>query len=191
MNTLDIKPLIDEITYWKGKFNKGNLDDIFYELSFFKIYIKFEQFLISSFIHYAIGGASFNNYYPKRKLQFTSFSHLEGITIYESKKYLVEKPESINQLSKHIFDGDDNPFESMFSDARFNDALGPMRILRNFIAHGSQESLQKYCKLCNENTFIEPFQYLLKKNKTTGISNYTNYVQLIETHCSLIYNYNK
>ena len=39
MNTLDIKPLIDEITYWKGKFNKGNLDDIFYELSFFKIYI--------------------------------------------------------------------------------------------------------------------------------------------------------
>ena len=56
-------------------------------------------------------------------------------SICKSKKYLVEKPESINQLSKHIFDGDDNPFESMFSDARFNDALGPMRILRNFIAH--------------------------------------------------------
>ncbi|MFW2566454.1 hypothetical protein ACN5O4_07680 [Aliarcobacter butzleri] len=133
---MDLKILTDEINYWNNIFASNHSQDIFYELSFFKIFVKFEQFMISAFIHYATGGKSNTNYKPIRKLEFESLSHLEGVFIIESKKYLIEKPESIEQLSKHIFKEDENPFEMIFNDSQFNDNIKSMRSIRNYIAHG-------------------------------------------------------
>lgn len=188
---MDITLLDNEINYWNNIFQTKK-EDIFFELSFFKIFVQFEQFMISSFIHYATGNKSNKNYIPDRKLKFNSLPHLEGVLVIESKRYLIEKPESIEQLSKHIFKDDDNPFEKIFNDSIFSDNIVNMRIIRNYIAHGGDESLKKYKKtICNNQQFIKPFEYLLKKKKNSSQTNYDLFISLIQTHCHIIFDYKK
>jgi len=189
---MDLTVLTDEIDYWDNIFQSSTSEDVFYELSFFKIFVKFEQFMIAAFIHYATGGNSNTNYQPQRKLEFSSLPHLEGVFIIESKKYLIEKPESIEQLAKHIFKDDDNPFETIFNDSRFNDNIGYMRTIRNHIAHGSDESLKKYNRqICNNSNYIEPHQYLLTKRRGNALTNYSLFIEILKVHTQIIYNYIK
>lgn len=189
---MDLKILTEEIDYWQNIFKSSNSQDVFYELSFFKIFVKFEQFMISAFIHYATGGISSTNYKPARKLEFESLSHLEGVFIIESKKYLIEKPESIEQLAKHIFKENENPFESIFNDSQFNDNINYMRSIRNYIAHGSEESLKRYTKLINiNNSYNEPYQYLMAKRKGNGSTNYSFFIQILTIHTKKIFDYTK
>lgn len=188
---MNLEELNIEIELWKSIF-KEEVNDIFYEIAFFKIFVKFEKFMIAAFIHYATGGKSENGYIPERQLKFNSLSHLEGVFIIESKKYLIEKPESINQLSKHIFCDMDNPFEAIFNDSLFSDNIIYMRIIRNFVAHGSDESLRKYIKvICNDQNFFSPSVYLLKNRKGQRVKNYTFFVDLLKVHSELIFKYTK
>lgn len=181
--------LVDEITYWNTFFS-NNQQDRLYELAFFKIFIKFEQFMINAFIHYATGESSNTGFFPERKLKFQSLSHLEGVFIIESKKYLIEKSESIEKLSNHIFEDNHNPFSKTFLDPQYNDNFNYMRTIRNYIAHGSEESLKRYQRDISSKMWIEPYEYLLKKRKNMSCTNYTLFLQILSTHSDLVYNYN-
>lgn len=188
---MDINELEDEIEYWNNLINKHSENDL-YEIAFFKIFVKFEQFIINMFINYTLGESNIKGFIPERKLEFSSLSHLEGVFIIESKKYLIEKPESINQLGKHIFKENNNPFETLFRDPQYMDNIVTMRTIRNYTAHGSDESIKKYRKIiCNNGELITPSIFLLKRRNNGRETNYSFYIKLFKGHANIIYNYEK
>lgn len=55
-----------------------------------------------------------------------------------------------------------------------------MKTLRDYIAHESDTSRNRFIKcLLNNKTFISPNEFLLKKKKTLNISNYTHYTNIM------------
>ena len=149
---------------------------LLYEASFFKIYVKFEQFISNIFKNYCIGIPSSKAYCPERKLNFIDEEHLRAI-LKGDKKY-IDYIKKIETLSPHIFIN--NPFNIIFSVAENNSIFDEMIALRNYIAHESSESKQKYIKTCLGNgEFIEPGQFLTKINRRTSTSYYTIYVNKI------------
>ncbi len=140
-----------------------------YEASFFKIYVKFEVYLANIFENYCVGIKSDNGYCPQRKLAFTDKEHLRAIL--KGDKQYVEYIKKIESLSKHIFV--DNPFNVIFDVADNLTIMNQMMALRNYIAHESGEARLKYIRTCLGNgQFVEPSEYLIKKNKRTSKSNY-------------------
>ena len=147
-----------------------------YEASFFKIYVKFEVYLSNIFENYCVGIESNKRYCPQRKLAFTDKEHLRAIL--KGDKQYVDYIKKIESLSKHIFV--DNPFNIIFDVADNSTIMNQMIALRNYIAHESGESKVKYIKTCLGNgQFIEPFEYLIKKNRRTSKSNYTIFIEKI------------
>lgn len=149
---------------------------ILYEVSFFKIYVKFEVYLSDIFENYCVGIASDQGYCPQRKLAFADKEHLRAIL--RGDKQYVDYIKKIEALSKHIFF--DNPFNAIFEVADNLTLMNQMITLRNYIAHESGEAKRKYIKTCLGNgQFIEPAVYLIKKNRRTSKSNYTIFVEKI------------
>lgn len=147
-----------------------------YEASFFKIYVKFEVYLSYIFENYCVGIESNKGYCPQRKLAFTDKEHLRAIL--KGDKQYVEYIKRIEALSKHIFV--DNPFNIIFDVADNLTMMNQMMTLRNYIAHESGESRVKYIKTCLGNgQFIEPSEYLIKKNRRASKSNYTIFIEKI------------
>lgn len=147
-----------------------------YEASFFKIYVKFEVYLSNIFENYCVGIESNTRYCPQRKLAFTDKEHLRAVL--KGDKQYVEYIKKIESLSKHIFV--DNPFNIIFDVADNSTIMNQMMALRNYIAHESGESKVKYIKTCLGNgQFIEPCEYLIKKNRRTSKSNYTIFIEKI------------
>lgn len=149
---------------------------ILYEASFFKIYVKFEVFLSDVFENYCVGIKSDKEYCPERKLKFEDKEHLRAVL--RGDRQYIEYIKKIESLSKYIFV--DNPFNVLFDVADNLTLMNQMIALRNYIAHESGESRVKYIKTCLGNgQFIEPYEYLLKRNRATSKSNYTIYVDKI------------
>lgn len=151
--------------------------------------------MIEAFIHYATGGKSHADYKPQRKLNFESLSQLQAVMVSsEAKKYIIEKSTAIRTLSKHIFEDNDNPFEKLFSDSTYSDHNINMRTIRNYIAHRSEEALLQYKKkICGgiDQPLIKPYEYLLQKPRNTSKTRYTIYIELLEIHTEIIFNYLK
>ncbi|BDF05476.1 hypothetical protein [[Clostridium] hylemonae] len=144
-----------------------------YEASFFKIYVKFQAYLSNVFENYCVGIASGQGYCPQRKLAFTDKEHLRAIL--KGDKQYVEYIKKIEALSKHIFI--DNPFNIIFDVTDNLTVMNQMMALRNYIAHESGESKTKYIKTCLGNgQFVEPAEYLIKKNRRLSKSNYTIFI---------------
>lgn len=170
------KDLIDEIEKWSQTLsNKSNTD--LYELAFFKTFIKFEKFLSDTFENYSIGLQSEHGYCPERKLCFIDIDHLYNIIKKDNKSYLNQY-ECIKKYSHYIFQ--DNPFEIITTDANYSTYLNNMKILRDYIAHESPSARNRLISgLLNNRTFISPNEFLLKKNKSLNISNYTHYTNIM------------
>lgn len=181
MNNTD---LIEEITKWNEiLITKSNKD--LYELAFFKIFIKFEKFLSDVFENYSVGNQSDFGYCPERILCFIDIDHLYKILKKDNKSY-INHYESIKNLSNCIFQ--DNPFEILTTDANYSTDINNMKILRDYIAHESSSSRNKFIKsLLNNKNFIPPNEFLLKKKKVLNISNYTHYTNIMtQISCYLI-----
>lgn len=168
--------LIEEITKWNEILTTKSNKDL-YELAFFKIFIKFEKFLSDAFENYSIGIQSDYGYCPERILCFIDIEHLNKI-IKKDNKSFVNHYESIKNLSNCIFQ--DNPFDILTTDANYYSDINNMKILRDYIAHESDSSKNKYIKsLLNSKSFVSPNDFLLKKKKVLNISNYTHYTNVM------------
>ncbi|MBC1247360.1 hypothetical protein [Listeria booriae] len=171
--------ILNEIDKW-DKLLKSNND--FLEIAFFKIFVKFENFIVEMILQYASGEASSENYLPIRRLDFDDPEHLKN-TI--DTKYL-DVSDKTKSLVDQIFDNN-NPFSFFFDcqEATFFDSL---RSVRNYIAHESRESKEKYRKKALFNkAHIEPNAYLSKRYKAEDItSNYTKFIELVKSYSELI-----
>lgn len=171
MENDELKQYIDECNQ-----NLSPALPILYEVSFFKIYVKFEVYLSNVFENYCVGIESNLGYCPQRKLMFIDKEHLRAIL--RGDKQYVDYIKKIEALSKHIFW--DNPFNIIFDVADNSTLMNQMITLRNYIAHESGEAKVKYIKTCLGNgAFIEPSMYLTRKNRRTSKSNYTIFVEKI------------
>jgi hypothetical protein len=166
----------NEVEYW-NRILSNNDNPKLLELAFFKIYIKFEKFVSDLFIHYSTGQLNSLNFCPDRILEFRDDTHLNNVLGTKNKNY-INYYESITDLSEHIFVN--NPFEIITTDANFSNEFVNMKLLRNYIAHESSTSKNKYVKtILNNRDFIEPHEFLIKKRNGTNKSNYTIYIEAI------------
>lgn len=174
--------VIDEIDFWDSQLSKlGDSNNKMYELAFFKIFVKFELFLTQLFINYSVGKSSSKGYVPQRRLEFIDEKHLEGI-LRTSKSSFIDYSEKIQSLSKHIFQDKNDPFSLVFSDSNFSTYYNKMKYIRNYIAHESNESKQKYHKsvIMDTNSFIEPYVFLSNIDKKHSKTNYSFYISIIK-----------
>ena len=184
MNNQD---LIDEINKWNIIFSSDvAIDSSLYELSFFKIFIKFEKFLSTCFENYAIGVTSTYGYCPTRRLNFDDLPHLNKV-IKKDNSSFVNHFEVIKNISDCLFV--DNPFEIIKTDPTFTTILGEMKIIRDYIAHESTSARNKYIStILNNGAFIEPHQHLLNIKRGTRLSFYSYYINSIKTISDFIIN---
>lgn len=143
----------------------------------FSTYTVSETLPSDAFENYSIGLQSDYGYCPDRILNFIDVDHLYKIIKKENKSY-INHYESIKNLSNCIFQ--DNPFEILTTDANYSTDINNMKTLRDYIAHESDTSRNRFIKcLLNCKTFISPNEFLLKKKKTLNISNYTHYINIM------------
>ena len=178
--------LNSEIDYWIEKLANQNKDDELYlrmvEMAFFKIFVKFEDLLTFKFKKYCIGTGN-GEYIPERKLNFTDISHLEGVL--KSGRTSYVDLSKIQEVSKHIFEKD--PFGLIFNT--FHEELSKMKYIRNYIAHESEESKNKYCRYVlevDESRFISPGNFLIKIPRGRETSNFDFFINEIRKQREII-----
>jgi hypothetical protein len=74
----------------------------------------------------------------------------------------------------------------------YSSCLSQMKIVRNYLAHGSQESKEKYMKsvlnMPNNTRFMEPGEFLLTKTTKANKTVYSQYIDCIEEIYNLLRN---
>lgn len=168
--------LVIEIENWKQLLKKNSNSELI-ELAFFKIFIKYEKFISDIFIHYSIGEKSNFNYCPVRKLNFSDETHLNKI-IQKPNTSFINHFDTVLKLSEHIFI--DNPFEILTRDANYSSEVGKMKIIRDYIAHESSHSKNKFEKSVTNNAILKPHEFLSKTNPRLSISYYSQYLKIME-----------
>jgi hypothetical protein len=165
----------EEIEKWKSKIDLG--EEILYEIAFFKIFVKFEQSLANLFIKYSTEGKSLDGLVLKRRLEFEDEKHFNDFLKNPNSSY-IDYLEKVSYMPKLIFEDNFNIFDLALNDSEFSQTYTKMITLRNYIAHESKESKQKYIK-CNlsNNNFIEPYEYLKKVVRNRQKSNYSIFVE--------------
>lgn len=199
---MDNSLVIDEINKWKqiitsyeeiavtsesdNSTTEGYIKEIIV-IAFFKIYVKFEVFITDLFVHYSLGGNSSIGYSPERKLQFNTREQLESIL--KGKSSFIDYIEKMDNISKHIFLDNKNPFDILRDIAEYKTAMDQMKYIRNYIAHESDESKTRYMRyvLCNPQ-FISIQEFLLKKRGRTRYTNYSYYTDKIKEMSELLLN---
>ena len=169
-----------EIQFWDNEISKLNgTKSVIYEIAFFKIFVKLEVFLSNLFVYYSTGNESDRGYKPSRKLEFEDEKHLKAVLKNSNSSY-VNYLDKIKSLSKHIFDNEKDPFGLIFSDAGYSGYYNKMQILRNYIAHESEESKNKYIReVLNNKSFIEPYKHLFSTNRKNSKTFYSIYIEKI------------
>lgn len=170
MNSHDIKQEIATYTSWAGETDC-------YDIAIFRIWLIFEKYLINKFISYSVGE------YPQtseiiNKIKFINEEHLKYFL--KGDRTYVEYIGKIESLSKHIFDR--NPFTIILDDSRYSPIYNELKIIRNQIAHDSDESRHKFFKNClNSNQSdlgLGVNDYL--KRRTSRQNTTSNYTRLVE-----------
>ena len=167
------------IDFWNTELRDNN--DHLFELAFFKVFVKFEKYLSDMFIYYAIGGENNANYAPRRILEFRDMNHLQ-VFLKPSSTSFINYQEKIPHLSKYIFLEGEDPFDLIFRDASIRQYYEKMRVLRNYIAHESDESKQKYHEkvLGSQRAFISANDYLKEINRRSSNTYYSEYMENIQ-----------
>lgn len=167
--------LINELNYWKQIIIN---DDLLLEYAFFRVYIKFEVLFISLFYSYSVGRSSSSGHSPERKLKFQDEKHLKD-TI--NVRYLgFDEKSRLKELISNVFISD-SVLENFFNSIHY-DFFQKMMVLRNYIAHESLESRNKYIQTClNNKAYITPKEYLKskvsKKIPTSNIDYFFNFAE--------------
>lgn len=177
--------LISDIAHWQSTIQTNT--DI-YDLAFFKIFVKFEGYLITVFKEYICGNSSMS-YTPECKLMFEDLSHFERLIKSNSKGTFIDYLNIIENFSKEVFAQNKNPFDCVFADGELKPVYLKMRYIRNHIAHESSESKQTYHKkVLNNLAFVEPNQHLQKRVPQKGITYFTEYVSAIDKAALILKN---
>lgn len=180
---MDISIVTSEIEYWDNYIASLDERDKILELAFFKIYVKFESFLSTAFINYCIGGASLSGNIPQRKLCFVDREHLDNVLKSRGGSY-IDYLSMIENVSDHIFIN--NPFYPLKAST-YADDLTKMKILRNFIAHESVISKERYIKnVLSNQPYIEPYEHLKKIKKKSSDTYYTHYISILKDVSELL-----
>lgn len=181
MVTNDIINSIETWTAWASKPENHR-----YDIALFKVWIQFERFMSELFVAYATGNTSEAGFSPNLKLHFIDESHLNAF-LRDGNHTYVDYPSQIKKLSKHIFVN--NPFDVIFLDATIYNAYNQIISIRNYVAHESGESKNKFINTCfggNINHFKEPNEFLLMKERTTNKTHYTYYIEIIKSTVHLL-----
>lgn len=179
--------LIKEISFWSEEIQKleGKIS-VIYEIAIFKIFVKLEVFLSDLFVYYSIGNPTESGYMPKRKLKFEDEKHFMGV-FKNSKSSYIDYLDKIENTSKHIFENEKNPFDLIFLEPRYLTYYKEMKVIRNYVAHESNESKDKYIKtVLNNKEYIPPYEYLSKINKKKGKTNYSIYIEVINNIVNIL-----
>ncbi len=177
----DIINTVEQWTNWAQQSPNGR-----YDVALFKIWIQFEKFLSELFIKYAIGNPSETGFVPNLKLHFRDETQLNAF-LREGNRTYIEYLSKIEKLSKHIFEN--NPFDVLFLDANYHEMYIQMSSVRNYIAHESGEARSKMVKTCfggRDDRFMEPNDFLLTQERTTGKTRYTLYTDTIKDVVQLL-----
>ncbi|MGG2064177.1 hypothetical protein [Bacillus sp. S14(2024)] len=159
-----------------------------YDLAFFKLFVKFEGFLVTVFKEYICGNGSLT-YIPERRLSFEDLSHFEKLVKSNSKGSFIDYLNIIENFSKEVFVKEKNPFDCVFSDANLKPLYSKMRFIRNHIAHESNESrLTYHRKVLSNLAYIEPNEHLQKQVPQKRHTYFTEYINAIENAASILKN---
>ena len=142
------------------------------ELVFFKCYVMFEGFICDLFSDYAIGTRNERNYIPKtRELQFKDKDTLDRFL--KLNKTYTEYFKLAEENADLFFSPD--PF-AILKDPVYGHYLLEMKLIRNVVAHNSQEAIGRYTKtVLNGSSYIAPgifLNNLMKGTKTKNLDNY-------------------
>jgi len=179
--------LLKKIEEWKDEITDN---DKHIHFAFLEIFIEFESFLANSFLEYALGEEGKENYKPTRRVEFHDKEHFEGLL--KCDKQYIDYIKKIQEVKKFIFIETNCPFNKVFSSSEFISTFKRMQVIRNFIAHQSEESKNKYIKKVLEpsgiSTFIKVDTFLKKINRQRSISNYSIYIEVLRFHSEIICN---
>lgn len=174
-----------KITYWNEWAARDNCGQ--FDIALFKIWIQFEMFCSELFANYCLGISSETGYQPPLNINFHS-EELLNVFLRERGKNYIDYFAKI-ELSKHIFKN--NPFDILLVDQKYKTVCDQIKSIRNYIAHESTEAKNKYINLCfsgNPKQFLEPNDYLLKKEASTKLSYYAYYTQCLVEISGLLVN---
>lgn len=177
--------LLIDIAHWQSMIQNNTA---IYDLAFFKIFVKFEGYLITVFKEYICGKSS-TGYTPECKLMFDNLSHFERLIKSNSKGTFIDYLNIIENFSKEVFNQNKNPFDCVFADGDLKPLYLKMRYIRNHIAHESSESKHTYHKKVLSNlVFEEPNQHLQKRVPQKSITYFNEYVEAIEKSALILKN---
>ena len=156
--------IINEINKWQ---TKVAADTGFLEIAFFKIFVKFENFITDVIFDYATK-AAVNESKVKLRIEFSDRDHFKKVT---GLKYL-----------------DTGANISVFFSSEDSQFFEEMKLLRNYIAHESEESKRKYLNktLNTYSGFMEPNDFLKSKKRGESDSIYTKFVYMVLKYSELI-----
>ncbi|MDQ7085201.1 MAG: hypothetical protein Q9M36_09845 [Sulfurovum sp.] len=177
--------LIAKIEEWKEEISDNNKHIHF---ALLEIFIEFEKFLTKAFITYSLGGEGKNSFSPDLRITFENEEHLEGFL--KCDKQYIDYLKKIQEIKGFIFREDICPFKKIFSEAKFITLFKEIQILRNFIAHQSKESKDKYqnkvLRPIGINQYIKVTTFLLRRNRQQNISYYSIYINAIKFYSEII-----
>lgn len=170
--------LINEINKWQPKVAA---DPSFLEIAFFKIFVKFENFITEIIIDYATKSVV-NTSKVELRIEFADRDHFKKVT---GLKYL-DTGKKTQELVDQIFMSSNNI--SMFFSSQDSQFFEEMKLLRNYIAHESEESKRKYINktLNNHSGFMEPNDFLKSIKRSENDSVYTKFVTMVLAYSELI-----
>lgn len=183
MVSSEVKQAIIVWTEWASKPDVQR-----YDIALFKIWIQFERFLGDLFVKYATGNPSETGYLPPLKIKFQDEEQFNAFMREKNAKY-IEYLEKIEKLSSHIFQV--NPYDVLLLDAGNRTAFEQMKAIRNYIAHESGAAKIKFLNACfngDERKYLEPNDFLLKREKNTKKSYFTYYTQIMSNIIDLLIN---
>ena len=156
-----------------------------FDIAIFRCWIQFEKFLIDKFIEFS---TQYSKLGDIRKLNFDSAEHFKAFL--RGDRSYIEYISKIEILSKHIFKDNKNPFDILISDQNYASVFKKLKVIRNHIAHESEESLRKYTNeifSSKQENVISPNDYLKSwANKSKTESNYSFYIRNLKNISRLI-----
>lgn len=178
MNLNDLEKYINIQAEWAKKTEC-------FDIAIFRCWIQFEKFLIDKFIEFSTQSSEPEDI---RKLKFNNEEHFKAFL--RGERSYIEYISKIKILSKHIFKDNKNPFDILISDQNYAPVFEKLQVIRNHIAHESEESLKKYTNnIFSSNTekVIPPNEYLKSwaDGKKTE-SNYSFYIRNLKDISKLI-----
>lgn len=175
---MENQELLDCIDYWNEQIRK---DNSLCEIAITKIFVKLEKFIICMFKNYCCGVPSSKGYIAERKLCFHDYSHLDNFLSIKGGSFIDYIP-IIQKHSKFIFIDNRNPFDLIFADSILKDIFEELKAIRNYVAHESAESINKYMKTClnGQANFVEPNTYLNSLKSSRSKSYHSYYIDKVK-----------